>query len=174
MQYLSINNDLMLIKYGDGILIENYSLKTMDLVQHWQKKDFYPEDNEQQMNIAIHRIEFYSNYYLAMNVEINEEYDVLDFFIFSNIQHIRRIERSYLILYLPLNQSWIIKQQQTNDNHLSLLEQNGDIHRLNIENPSDISGMKSFGKDFLLVVKQNQSAITMHLYPKKTDSLLSN
>lgn len=165
MKYLSINNDLMLIKYSDGILIENYSLKTMELIQRWQKKDFYPEDDEQ-INIAIHRIEFYSNYYLAMNVEINEEYDVLDFFIFSNIQHIRRIERSYLILYLPLNQSWIIKQQQQEENHLSLLEQNGDIHRLNIENHCEIYGMKSFGKDFLLVVKQNQTTIAMHLYPK--------
>lgn len=164
MKYLSVNNDLMLIKYGDGVLIENYSLKTMELIQHWRKKDFYPNTDEQ-MNIQIHRIEFYSNYYLAMNVEINDEKDVLDFFIFSNIQHIRRIDQSYLILYLPLNQSWIIKQQ-IDDIHLSLLEQNGNIHPLNIDQTSRIHGMKLFGKDFLLVIKDNQTSIDMHLYPK--------
>lgn len=163
MKYLSVNNDLMLIKYGDGVLIENYSLKTMELIQHWHKEDFYP--NDEQMTIEIHRIEFYSNYYLAMNVEMNDEKDVLDFFIFSNIQHIRRIDRSYLILYLPLNQSWIIKQQ-TDQIRLSLLEQNGDIHPMDIEQSSQIHGMKLFGKDFLLIIKDNQTSIDMHLYPK--------
>jgi hypothetical protein len=49
------------------------------------KKDFYP-DNEN--SIDIHRIEFYSNYYLTMNVEINDEKYVLDLFIFLQIFNI--------------------------------------------------------------------------------------
>ncbi len=165
MKYLSVNNDIMLIKHGNGLFIDNYSLKTMELIQRWTKKDFY-SDNEN--TIDIHRIEFYSNYYLAMNVEINDEKDVLDLFIFSNIQHIRRIEHSYLILYLPLNHSWIIKQrnehQQTD---LCLLEQNGEINRLNCMENETIHGMKLFGKDFLLVIRQNKTtSIDIQLFPK--------
>jgi hypothetical protein len=103
-----------------------------------------------------------------MNVEINDEKDVLDLFIFSNIQHIRRIEHSYLILYLPLNHSWIIKQrnehQQTD---LCLLEQNGEINRLNCTENETIHGMKLFGKDFLLVIRQNKTtSIDIQLFPK--------
>ena len=169
MKYLSVNNDIMLIKHGNGLFIDNYSLKTMELIRRWTKKDFYPNDDDK--NIDIHRIEFYSNYYLAMNVEINDEKDVLDLFIFSNIQHIRRIENSYLILYLPLNHSWIIKQRN-DDNHnqidLCLLEQNGQINRLNCNENENINGMKLFGKDFLLVIRQNRCSIDMQLFPKNS------
>ncbi|CAF3928253.1 unnamed protein product, partial [Rotaria sp. Silwood1] len=49
----------------------------MELIKRWSKKDFYP-DNEN--TIDIHRIELYSNIYLAMNVEINDDNDVLDLF----------------------------------------------------------------------------------------------
>lgn len=165
MKYLSVNNDLMLIKHGNGLFIDNYSLKTMELIKRWIKKDFYPNIEN---TIDIHRIEFYSNYYLAMNVEINDEKDVLDLFIFSNIQHIRRIENSYLILYLPLNHSWIIKQRNNDNNQtdLCLLEQNGQINRLNCNENENINGMKFFGKDCLLVIRQNKTSIEMQLFPK--------
>ncbi len=69
MKYFSGNNGLILIEHGNGSFIDNYSLKTMELIKHW-KKDFYPDNRN---SIVIHRIEFYSNYYLAINVEVNDE-----------------------------------------------------------------------------------------------------
>ncbi len=48
-----------------------------------------------------------------MDVEINHKKDILDlsiYFFSSNIQHIRRMENVYLILYLPFDHSWIIRQ----------------------------------------------------------------
>jgi len=165
MKYLSINNDLMLIKHGNGIFIDSYSLKTMELIKHLTKKDFYLNDEN---IIDIHRIEFYSNFYLAMNIEINDEKNLLDLFTFPNIQHIRRLENCYLILYLPLNNYWIIKQKNDNNQmDLCLLDQNGQINRLNIIENEDIIGMRLFGKDFFLVIKQNnKNSIQMQLFQK--------
>jgi len=165
MKYLSINNDLMLIKHGNGVFIDSYSLKTMELMKHWTKKDFYLNDEN---IIDIHRIEFYSNFYLAMNIEINDEKNLLDLFTFPNIQHIRRLENCYLILYLPLNNYWIIKQKNDNNQmDLCLLDQNGQINRLNIIENEDIIGMRLFGKDFFLVIKQNnKNSIQMQLFQK--------
>jgi len=165
MKYLSINNDLMLIKHGNGIFIDSYSLKTMELIKHLTKKDFYLNDEN---IIDIHRIEFYSNFYLAMNIEINDEKNLLDLFTFPNIQHIRRLENCYLILYLPLNNYWIIKQKNDNNQmDLCLLDQNGQINRLNIIENEDIIGMRLFGKDFFVVIKQNnKNSIQMQLFQK--------
>jgi hypothetical protein len=107
MKYLSANNDLILIKHGNGLLIDSYSLQTIELIKH-REKDFYPDNGH---SIDIHRIEFYSNYYFAMNVEVNDEEDILDLFFFSNIQPMRQMENVYLILYLPFNYSWSIRQR---------------------------------------------------------------
>jgi hypothetical protein len=166
MKYLSINNDLMLIKHGNGVFIDSYSLKTMELIKHWIKKDFYSDDDDD--TIDIHRIEFYSNIYLAMNIEINDEKNLLDLFTFPNIQHIKRLNNCYLILYLPLNNYWIIKQKNDdNQMNLCLLDQNGQINRLNIIENEDIIGMRLFGKDFFLVIKQNnKNSIQMQLFQK--------
>jgi len=49
-----------------------------------------------------------------MDVEVNHKKNILDlsiYFFSSNIQHIRRMEIVYLILYLPFDHSWIIRQQ---------------------------------------------------------------
>jgi len=165
MKYLSVNNDLMLIKHGNGLFLDNYSLKKMELIKRWIKKDFYLDDDDN--TIDIHRIEFDSNFYLAMNVEINDEKNVLDLFTFPNIQHLRRLENSYLILYLPLNNYWIIKQKKDNNQiDLCLLNQNGEINRLNIIQNENINGMRLFGKDFLLVIRQNKNSIQMQLFQK--------
>jgi hypothetical protein len=164
MKYLSVNNDLMLIKHGNGLFIENYSLKEMKLIQRWKKKDFYTNNED---IIDIHRIEFSSNFYLAMNVEINDEKDVLDLFLFPNIQHIRRLENCYLILYLPLNNSWIIKQtNENNQSNLCFLNQHGEINRLNINDHENIQGIKLFGKDLFLIIRQNRNSIQMQLFHK--------
>jgi hypothetical protein len=68
-----------------------------------------------------------------------------------------------------LNHSWIIKQRNNNDNNqtdLCLLEQNGQINRLNCNENENINGMKFFGKDCLLVIRQNKTSIEMQLFPK--------
>ena len=118
MKYLTLNNDLMLIKHGSGVFIDKYSLKTMELLKRWQKTDFYSDDDS---SLEIHRLEFSSNFYLVMNVEINDELNVLDLFIFPTLQHIRRLESSYLVLYLPLNNYWIIKRiNEANSSKLML------------------------------------------------------
>jgi hypothetical protein len=156
MKSISVNNDLMLIKHGNGLFIDNYSLKKMELINRWTKNDFYP-DAENPIN--IHRVEFYSNVYLAMNVELNDDNNVLDLFIYPDMQHIRRLENSYLILYLPLNNYWIIKQKE-----LCLLDQNGQINQLNIIDNDHVIGMHLFGKHCLLVVKQNENSIQMQLF----------
>ncbi|CAF0774813.1 unnamed protein product [Rotaria sordida] len=162
MKYISVNNDLLLIKHGHGLFIDNYSLEKMELLKRWSKQDFYPNNEN---TIDIHRIELYSNFYLAMNVEINDDNDVLDLFIVPNIQHIRRLENSYLMLYLPLNNYWIIKQKQDNNQiDLCLLDQNGHIDQLNIINSENINSIRSFGKHFLLVTRQNKNSIQMQLF----------
>jgi hypothetical protein len=49
-----------------------------------------------------------------MDVEVNHKKNILDlsiYFFSSNIQHIRRMENVYLILYLSFDHSWIIRQQ---------------------------------------------------------------
>ena len=136
----------------------------MELIKRWTKNDFYPAEDKP---IDIHRIEFYANFYLAMNVEINDDQDVLDFFIFPNIQHIRRIENAYLILYFPLNHSWLIKQRNDLDqNDLCLLEHTGEINRLNLKAKENITGMKFFGNEMFLVIRENSSSIEMQLFPK--------
>ncbi|CAF0762555.1 unnamed protein product [Adineta steineri] len=162
MKYLTINNDVMLIKHSNGSFIDKYSLKTMELIKRWTKNDFYVDDEN---TIDINRIEFYSNSYLAMNTEINDEMNVLDLFIFPTIQHIRRLENSYLILYLPLNNYWIIKQiNENNQIDLCLLDQNGQINRLNINNSENIIGIRSFGKQVFLVTRQMKNSIQMQLF----------
>ncbi len=162
MKYLSINNHFMLIKHGNGLFIDKYSLKTMELIKRWSKSDFYGDEEN---TIDIHRIEFYSNSYLAMNIEINDENNVLDLFIFPNIQHIRRLENSYLMLYLPLNNYWIIKQiNENNQTDICLLDQNGQLNRLNIINSENINGIRLFGKHFFLVIRQIKNSIQMQLF----------
>ncbi len=34
IKYLSVNNDLMLIKHGNGLFIDNYSLTLMELIKN--------------------------------------------------------------------------------------------------------------------------------------------
>ena len=163
MKYITVKNNLILIKHGNGIFIDKYSLETMQLIKRWSKNNFYTFDNEDEIN--IHRIEFYSNFYLAMNIEINEDKNVLDLFILSHIQHIRRLENSYLILYLPLNNYWIIKQiNENNQIDLCLLDHDGYIDRLNIINNNHINSIHLFGKHFLLVVRQSKNAIRFQLF----------
>jgi len=166
MKYLSINNDLMLIKHGNGLFIDNYSLNTMELIKQWTKKDFYYDDDDENL-IDIHRIEFYSNFYLALNIEINDEENFLDLFSFPNIQHIKRFNNCYLILYLPINNSWIIKQKNDNNQmDLCILNQNGQINRLNLIDNENINGMRLFGNDLLLVIRQYKNSIQMQLFQK--------
>lgn len=163
MKYISVYNDLLLIKHSHGLFIDEYSLEKMELIKRWSKEDLYPNDAER---ISIHRIELYSNCYLMMNVEIDDENDVLDLFIFPTMQHIRRLENSYLILYLPLNNYWIIKQQQQENNqtNLCLLDQNGHIDRLNINDSERIISMRLFGKNLLCVIRQNKTSIQIQLF----------
>ncbi|CAF1664166.1 unnamed protein product [Rotaria magnacalcarata] len=73
MKYISINNDILLIKHGHGLFVDSYSLEKMKLIKRWTKNDFYPDTEN---TIYIHRIELYSNFCLAMNVEIDEDNDV--------------------------------------------------------------------------------------------------
>ena len=116
--------------------------------------------------MAIHRLELYSNSYLAMNVELNDENDVIDLFFLPDLQHIRRLESAYLVVYLPLNNYWIIKQKPDDQQaSLCLLAENGEIHRLNSIDPEHIIGIRLFGKHSLLVVRQNENSIQMQLYP---------
>lgn len=162
MKYITVNNDIILIKHGDGLFIDSYSLEKMELIKRWTKNDFYPGVES---TIYIHRIELYSNFYLAMNVEIDDDNDVLDLFIFPNMQHVRRLENSYLIHYLPLNNYWIIKQKKDhNETDLCLLDHNGHINQLNIINSDNINSIRLFGKNFLLVTRQNKNSIQMQLY----------
>jgi hypothetical protein len=42
MEYVSLKDDLVLIRHDKGLFMDNYSLKTMELIKHW-KKDFYPD-----------------------------------------------------------------------------------------------------------------------------------
>ncbi|CAF1631681.1 unnamed protein product [Adineta ricciae] len=163
MKYLTLNNDLMLIKHGSGIFIDKYSLKTMELLKRWQKTDFYSNDDN---SLEIHRLEFSSNFYLVMNVEINDELNVLDLFILPTLQHIRRLENSYLVLYLPLNNYWIIKRiNEVNRQDLCLLDQNGLVTRLSIHESENIIGMRFFGKQYFLVLRQiENSSLQMQLF----------
>ncbi|UJR35141.1 hypothetical protein I4U23_027912 [Adineta vaga] len=162
MKYLTLNNDLMLIKHGNGLFIDKYSLKSMELLKRWSKTDFYPNDESL---VDIHRLEFSSNFYLVMNVEINDETNVLDLFIFPTLQHIRRLENCYFILYLPLNNYWIIKQiNDSNQHDLCLLDQNGQINRLNITESENIIGMRFFGKQYFLVLHQIENSIQIQLF----------
>ncbi len=88
MKYFSGNNGLILIEHGNGLFIDSYSLWTRELIEHWEK-DFYPDNWN---SVDIHRIEFYSNHYLAMNVEVDNGKDILDLFIyFRNIRHLRQM-----------------------------------------------------------------------------------
>ncbi|CAF3292747.1 unnamed protein product [Rotaria socialis] len=162
MKYISINNDILLIKHGHGLFVDSYSLEKMELIKRWTKNDFYPDTEN---TIYIHRIELYSNFCLAMNVEIDEDNDVLDLFIFPNMQHLRRIDNSYLLLYLPLNNYWIIKQKkENNQTDLCLLDQHGHIDQLNINNSENIKCIRLFGKNYLLVMRQNKTSILMQLF----------
>jgi len=164
MKYLSIQNDLMLIKHSNGTFIEYYSLKNFQLLKQWKKEEFYRENHS---NISIHRIEFDANYNLAMNVEIDEEIDYLDLFSFPDLQHLRRLENCYLIVYFPLNTCWIIKQKvNTNQTHLCLLNLNGQINRLNVDQNEDLLGMKFFGDDLLIILKDDSQSIQIQLYHK--------
>ena len=162
MKHISVNNEFMIIKHGQGSTIDYYSMKTMQSIKRWSKRDFYPSDDD---SMAIHRIELYSNSYLAMNVELNDENDVIDLFVLPDLQHIRRLEGAYLVVYLPLNNYWIIKQKPDDQQaSLCLLAENGEINRLNSIDPEHIIGMRLFGQHSLLVVRQNQNSIQMQLY----------
>jgi hypothetical protein len=37
MEYVSLKNDLVLIKHGNGLFIDSYSLWTMELIEHLEK-----------------------------------------------------------------------------------------------------------------------------------------
>ncbi|CAF1155742.1 unnamed protein product [Adineta ricciae] len=85
--------------------------------------------------------------------------NVLDLFILPTLQHIRRLENSYLVLYLPLSNYWIIKRvNEANRQDLCLLDQNGLVTRLNIHESENIIGMRFFGKQYFLVLRQIENS----------------
>ena len=103
-------------------------------------------------------MELYSNVYLAMNVELNEDIDVLDLFLLPHLQHVRRVDNAYLILYLPLTNYWIIKMKNNEENeplHFSLLDHQGELTRLHLDQPEKIHDLHHFGSHCLLVLRAN-------------------
>ena len=165
MKSLCLDQDWMLIKHGSGSWIDYYSLKTFDLLKRWSKTDFYAYE---QTTVEIHRMELYSNVYLAMNVELNEDTDVLDLFLLPNLQHVRRVDNAYLTLYLPLKNYWIIKTKSHEENeqlHFSLLDHQGELTRLHIDQPEKIHDLHLFGPHRLLVLRANAQTMQIQLFP---------
>lgn len=162
MKYLSVQHDSMLIKHGNGVVIDFYSLKKLELIHRWSKSDFYKFDDVQ---VDIHRIEFYSNSFLAMNVELNEENDVIDIFLLPQLQHVRRIENAYLIFYFSSNNFWIIKEKfDENSMNFALVDQHGGTTPIKINNDENIIDFRLFGKQNFLVFRQNPSAIQIQFH----------
>ena len=163
MKYMSVYQQKLLIKHGNGVVIDFYSLKTFELVRRWSKKDFYDCDDTQ---FEIHRIELYTDSNLAMNVEINEERNVLDLFSLINLQHIRRIENAYSIVYLPLNNYWIIKTRNDQDGEMnfSLLDQYSEISRLKLNDEENIYDFHLLGNTYFVILRRQRQSMLIQWY----------